>query len=178
MEKTIQSLLDVDRQLVATLQKHVANQMLDHIFVFISALGRTPFYIAALLLILIFSWQLSLCLFLLLTLSELLNTLIKETVKRPRPCVRHADIANKDKVESGSSFPSCHTQNTIIFWGYLIVLFQEPVFTLTGLVVVGLTLFSRMYLGLHYLSDIITGAVIGFFILFLGLQQVTILNQF
>lgn len=170
MKITFHNLLEADHQLVVMLQKHTGNQTLDRIFVFISAMGRTPFYIAALLLILLFSWQSALHLLFLLALSELLNALIKMIVNRPRPFVRHADVINKDRVESGSGFPSCHTQNTIIFWVYLMISLQEPILIPTGLVIAGLIIFSRLYLGLHYFSDVMAGALIGLSILLLGLQ--------
>jgi membrane-associated phospholipid phosphatase len=86
--------------------------------------------------------------------------LLKEIVKRPRPYITYPDL--KNVTEEGSwSFPSGHTSSAFAFatsmslsypkW-YVIV----PTYTFAS--AVG---FSRMYLNVHYPSDVFVGAIIG-----------------
>jgi membrane-associated phospholipid phosphatase len=86
--------------------------------------------------------------------------LLKEIVKRPRPYLTYTDL--KNVTEEGSwSFPSGHTSSAFAFatsmslsypkW-YVIV----PTYTFAS--AVG---FSRMYLNVHYPSDVLVGAILG-----------------
>lgn len=155
-----------EHMLIIIIQKYFKGKILDRLFVFISALGRTPFYIAAFFLIVLYSRYHAFYLLVLITISELVNGCIKLLIKRPRPFSTCAAIENKDRAETGSSFPSCHTQNTIIFWGYLMMHIHSPSFMVFSFTLIGLTIVSRLYLGLHYVSDILVGGLIGGCLLF------------
>ena len=84
---------------------------------------------------------------------------IKSLVQRHRPCHLYPDIPLLIPTPHDSSFPSSHTTSafacsTIIFlfypsWGILAYLFAF----LTGL--------SRIYLFVHFLSDVICGMLLG-----------------
>jgi undecaprenyl-diphosphatase len=85
-------------------------------------------------------------------------------VDRERPPVRHLDEAPPT-----SSFPSGHTAATIALWGSLAVLANERarsavvrnLFLVLAFVVPVLVASSRMYRGMHYLSDVLGGVLLG-----------------
>lgn len=94
-----------------------------------------------------------------LVLVVLLNVLLKELVQRPRP----EDI--NLVVETGFSFPSGHSMVAMAFFGLLVwlVWHYERDRTLRlaccagFLVIILLIGISRIYLGVHYASDVLAG---------------------
>lgn len=98
-----------------------------------------------------------------LILAGGLNRWLKGFIDRPRPDAQHL-------VEEGSlSFPSGHAMSSIAFYGFLIYLVWRLVsipwfrwfltILLTALIL--LIGFSRVYLGVHYPSDILAGYAAG-----------------
>jgi len=69
---------------------------------------------------------------------------------------------------TGKSFPSGHTQSTIVGYGILLLVFLpaiarawRPLVVAVATLMVLLVGFSRIALGVHYLSDVIGGLIIG-----------------
>ncbi len=95
--------------------------------------------------------------------SSLLNTLIKKTVNRARP-----HLPNPVAAAHGTSFPSGHAQAATVGCGILVLIFTPIVarqhrvwlYVAAGLVVTTVS-FSRIALGVHYLSDVVGGVIIG-----------------
>lgn len=104
--------------------------------------------------------------------GKLLNTILKESFNRPRPSI----IEHVDQVSS-MSFPSGHAMSSIIAYGSVAYLVSrlEPTpglrrltWTVATLLVLGIGI-SRMYLGVHYPSDIIAGFLAGLaWLMFVG----------
>lgn len=97
-----------------------------------------------------------------LGLSALVNFTIKQIIQRPRP-VGHRIID-----ESGYSLPSGHSMVSMAFYGFLIYLIYKNVknkYLKTTLIIL-LTLLiisigvSRIYLGVHYVSDVLAGFLV------------------
>jgi undecaprenyl-diphosphatase len=94
----------------------------------------------------------------------LLNRMLKETFERTRP-----ESADPVLLSSSWSFPSGHAMGTFILCGlgcYLVL--REPRSWRTSAVAVSLALswcaamaFSRLYLGVHFASDVIAGVLAG-----------------
>lgn len=101
--------------------------------------------------------------FLNLAFSVILNLGLKELYARPRP-----PILNQLITEHGFSFPSGHSMGAAAFYGFILyIVYQTTLKTKTKRLLSALILFliamigvSRIYLGVHYLSDIIGGYLI------------------
>lgn len=96
----------------------------------------------------------------------ILNNLLKLFFQRPRP------ISETTLVEiSGWSFPSGHSMNSIIFYGMLVYLLTKSLVSwrlrIFMLIVIFSIIFiigiSRIYLQVHYLSDVLAGFSCGLF---------------
>jgi undecaprenyl-diphosphatase len=94
----------------------------------------------------------------------LLNGMLKLVFHRPRP-----DVFAWQTVAVSSSFPSGHAMSATVCYGtvaYLVARLQKHrwsrVLTLTGAVVlILLVCTTRLYLGVHYPSDVLAGIVVG-----------------
>jgi undecaprenyl-diphosphatase len=94
----------------------------------------------------------------------LLNALLKQVFMRPRP-----RFENPLLIISSYSFPSGHTMMATVFYGALCALFVTKVrdWRARGLAaglsacLILLVGFSRIYLGVHYLSDVMAAIAEG-----------------
>jgi len=93
--------------------------------------------------------------------SMCLNNVVKNLVKRPRPFASGAVNPARAHTATGYSFPSGHTQ-TIATWStaFAVLLKKAWVSALAGIAIAAVA-FSRLFLGVHYPSDVIVGAVLG-----------------
>jgi membrane-associated phospholipid phosphatase len=93
-------------------------------------------------------------------LAGVAGTVIKRAVPRARPSV-HTDIRWGGPRFSSKyhSFPSGHVGASTAFFGVLLIARRR-----IGLVCLAIPIligFSRMYIGAHYLSDVVCAAVLG-----------------
>lgn len=118
--------------------------------------------ITILLLILIKNKKIGLITLTNLVLITILNQILKIVLKRPRPT--EFRIIN----ETGYSFPSGHSMISMAFYGLLIYLIYKKIknkYLKATLIIILLLLIlaigiSRIYLGVHYVSDVIGGFLI------------------
>jgi len=118
--------------------------------------------IATILSIAIKNKKISLLIWINLGISALLNQTLKYIIQRPRPTEYR--IIN----ESGYSFPSGHSMVSTAFYGFLIYLIYKNIknkYLKYGLIVILSLLIiwigmSRIYLGVHYTSDVVAGFLI------------------
>lgn len=141
----------------------------------ISFLGGT-FFLIGLSLLLFFLFKnkkISLMIILNLSFSFLTNSLLKIIVQRKRP------IENILISETGYSFPSGHSMVSMAFYGFLIYLilhkvknkFLKYMITIILLLLILLIGISRIYLGVHYASDVIGGFLVGMIFLILYIKS-------
>ena len=131
---------------------------------FITNFGGAIFLIGLtiILIITIKNKKIGLTIFSNLFIITILNQLLKRILQRPRP--EEFRIIN----ESGYSFPSGHSMISMAFYGYLIYLIYKYVknrylkwslITILGMLIVSIGI-SRIYLGVHYTSDVLAGFMI------------------
>lgn len=87
------------------------------------------------------------------------NLLLKNLVARPRPCWLHPDVSMLVAVPTDYSFPSGHA--TSCFCCAVILLHYDRRFGVPALILAVAISFSRLYLYVHFPSDILAGALIG-----------------
>lgn len=164
----------VDRRiinLVATLR----TPSVDAIMLFITFLGNVQTILVLALVALVMTllsrrYEAAVLLVLALLVSSLFFSAIKLLVGRPRPLFESARI-----VQGGFSFPSGHAAVSATFYGTIAFLLirarsRESLKVLVGLLAALLVLaigMSRIYLGVHYPSDVVAGWIAGVFWLLL-----------
>jgi undecaprenyl-diphosphatase len=87
------------------------------------------------------------------------SRLIKHWVQRPRPCAALPGVLTPAGVRGTFSFPSSHAVN--IGGAALIIALNFPSWSLPAFLLAALVGLSRVYLGLHYPSDVLVGYLIG-----------------
>jgi membrane-associated phospholipid phosphatase len=98
-----------------------------------------------------------------------LNGLLKLAFHTPRPY--WVDTRVKAMVaESSFGTPSGHSQNSASLWGLAAAKLPYRWTWTAALVIIFLIGFSRLYLGVHFLSDILSGWLVGFLLLVLYLK--------
>lgn len=110
------------------------------------------------------NWKKLLLLFSAVSGSALLNLALKNIFQRTRPAIPGAYM-----VETGFSFPSGHSMISLVFYGIIAYLALSYVkskkwktFIISGaLVMCALIGFSRLYLGVHFITDVLAGWAAG-----------------
>ncbi len=97
-----------------------------------------------------------------------LYLLLKNTIRRDRPCHRLDDFQAAIEPSDKFSFPSGHAAAAFVF-AMLIAEFY-PSLMVPGFMLAGLVGASRVMLGVHYPTDIAAGALLGILTALLGLN--------
>ncbi|MBR6688609.1 MAG: phosphatase PAP2 family protein [Clostridia bacterium] len=97
-----------------------------------------------------------------------INGIIKNLVRFPRPFATGKILCVREDTATGYSFTSGHTQTFASMSTTIAKKLKKPLVTfLVGILIV-LVAFSRMYLGAHYPSDVVVGAVLGVVLALIG----------
>ena len=159
---------DFDNDAFSFIKQHVTTRNTDFLF-FITHLGNPDFLIYANLLVLFYflirkNKRFTIRILSLSVSSLCLMLVLKSSIQRTRPDNPLLQAVN------GYSFPSGHALMSVIFYGLLIYIAWHEIknIWLRRTVVVFLVLlvlfisFSRIYLRVHYASDVIAGLSVGF----------------
>ncbi|MHC2834678.1 phosphatase PAP2 family protein [Bacillus sp. F9_6S_D1_P_5] len=102
-----------------------------------------------------------------LCFSGYVGIVIKEFMKIPRPYTYDGVQALYEKSAAGYSFPSTHVQLAATFWGSLMILCKKRIIWIVGIVFIILVATSRLYLRVHWLSDIMGAVLISVIVVYL-----------
>ena len=97
------------------------------------------------------------------------NQFLKIVCRVPRPWVRDPDFTIVESARAaagGYSFPSGHTQNAVGIIGGTARFSTKKAVRIVCIVLAALVAFSRMYLGVHYPSDVVFGIICGLALVF------------
>ncbi|MDJ0975054.1 MAG: phosphatase PAP2 family protein [Planctomycetota bacterium] len=97
-----------------------------------------------------------------------LYKLIKETTRRPRPCAQYGELFTTVEPLDEFSFPSGHTMHAVAF--SMVAVTVYPALSWLVLPFTALVALSRVVLGLHYVSDVFVGALLGLVVSLVSLQ--------
>ena len=156
---------NIDFSILYWIQEHIRTTFFDAIFPFITSLcdGGIVWIIAGVVL-LFFKKYRKYGVFLLLAMllgSIIGNEIIKPLVARPRPC--HLVSLLPDmliEVPTSFSFPSGHTVSSVV--SATVLTRANKKFGYVAIPLAVLIAFSRMYLFVHFPTDILAGALLGF----------------
>ncbi|MBU1145418.1 MAG: phosphatase PAP2 family protein [Firmicutes bacterium] len=139
------------------------NDFLDYFFQFWTMFGEELFIIAILgFMYWCYDKKIGETIGITVFVSLVFNSVLKVIVSRPRPFLVDSTIENiRPKTSLGYSFPSGHTQGAATTFGSLGIWIKKRWLTITVSLIILLVAISRMYLGVHYLSDVIVGAIFG-----------------
>jgi undecaprenyl-diphosphatase len=161
-------LLDLDRSLFYFCNQGLRNWLFDAILPFLTDLNRKPIALVVVgilwLLLLIKGGRAGRIAALLLiptiALSDQLNSsFFKYLIERPRPCHVLTNVHLLVGCGSGYSFPSSHAVNN--FAGAIVLAYFMPKWSWAFFTVAATIAFSRIYVGVHYPSDVAAGSVFG-----------------
>ncbi|MBA0125100.1 phosphatase PAP2 family protein [Haloechinothrix sp. YIM 98757] len=127
----------------------------------VSALGSEVLYLG--LAPLVF-WSVSASigarLYVLLIASATVNIVLKSLVGGPRPYWFSSQVTRMT-AESSFGAPSGHAQMSTTLWGYLAAKIRRRWAWVAAIILVVAVSVTRLYLGVHFLSDILAGMLIG-----------------
>jgi undecaprenyl-diphosphatase len=170
---------ELDRGIVLEVQEE-DEFYLPGLMRFVSFFGDTPVAILTVLLasVLFFaaSYRLEAAFVLFTFVADGVGLLFKSLIGRARPTGDLVLRVERDSVTA--SFPSGHVLHYVVFFGFLLVVMislrdlpmkvRLPVGSFS-VFLIALISISRMYLGVHWASDVIAGYLIGLLLLFLQL---------
>ncbi len=155
---------NIDFKILDAIQS-ITNPVLDAFFVFVTRLGDAgAVWIAIAVICLLFkkTRKCGIMLGIVLILGTLVgNVALKNIIARPRPFLQNPDMLNSLLISEphGYSCPSGHTLAS--FESACVIFLNNKKWGIAALTGATLIAFSRMYLYVHFFTDILFGIVLG-----------------
>jgi membrane-associated phospholipid phosphatase len=143
---------------------------LDLPFKSLTFLGNLEFFLICMPLI---YWcldrRLGARLLVLFLISAYINSVAKVIADQPRPF--HYDSRVRALVHAGGGgLPSGHTQSAVVVWGYLASQAGRRMLWILAVILMVAIPMSRLYLGVHFPTDLLGGYILGILLLVLYLH--------
>ena len=153
-----------DIQILLWIQENLRNDYITPLLKFITALGNNGliWIVATIVLLLMAKYRKVGYLSIISLVGSLVmnNLILKNLVARTRPYEVIEGLQHLIETQQDYSFPSGHTgaafAAAVIFYIYL-----PKRYGISAIVLAVLISFSRLYVGVHYPSDVLAGAAIG-----------------
>ena len=155
--------LVIDTKVYSFIADNLMSDGITSVLKVITELGGVAFIVLAGVLIFMFCKKIRWFVTFDLVGVTVINQAIKDIVRRPRPNVLRL------VEEDGYSFPSGHSMVSMAFYGIIIYLVYKNVtnkylkwslITLLSLLILSIG-FSRIYVGVHYFTDVVGGFLLG-----------------
>lgn len=160
----MEQILEWDGALLLWIQEHIRTEWLSPIMKFITHLGDSGFiWIVIALVLLLYKGTrreglLCACSLILVVLID--NVILKNAIARTRPYEVIDGLQRIIEAQADFSFPSGHTGAS--FAAAVVIFMRLPKrYGIPALVIAVLIGFSRLYVGVHYPTDVIVAALIG-----------------
>jgi len=155
--------------IIVTIQQ-IHGPVTDSIFRVITFLGEAEFFL--ILLPLIFwcvDYRLGAQFTILLLFSNYIHIGLKDLLQQPRPSDINSGVLQLSHAE-GYGLPSGHTQSATVVWGSIAARLYSNWFRVTAIGIIILVGFSRVYLGVHFPTDVLAGWLIGIVLIIIYLK--------
>lgn len=158
----MENLYEVSFALIQALQ--ALSPALDGVMKFFSFLGKVEFY---LILVPLIYWnidsRLGFRMLLVLIFTDFVGTACKNFFRQPRPY--WVGEVQAITTETSYGFVSTHASNSLAVWGLLALHFRRTWLWVLSIFLVLMIGISRMYLGVHFLQDVVGGWIVGILVL-------------
>lgn len=179
-----QNILSFDNTIYNFISETCINEKNTPVVIFLTNFGAPIFFIILTLILMLVLWKSKKGLMIALNLINIyvINRILKYAIQRERP-----PMENRLVEETSFSFPSGHAMVGTTFYAFLIYIIYKDVknkylkyglITFLSFIILSLV-FTRVYLGVHYASDVIGGFVIAisYLIIFIKFGYNKFLNR-
>lgn len=160
-------LLELDGLILIWIQEYVRGPLLDAFFCVYTTLGDAGMLFIALGVLMLFfkkTRRTGVTVLVALAIGFVCtNLILKNLVGRDRPWVHLQQLLVLINEHDPNSFPSGHTTSAFAFAGAVLSAAPRRWMKWVALVLAVLMGFSRLYVGVHYPSDVLAGVAIGLF---------------
>ncbi len=145
---------------------------------FFTFLGVEEFYFLVMpVLIWAVDYSLGLRVGVMLLLSSGFNNILKMSFRQPRPYWYSTEVKNLGQPWPGFGIPSGHSMTPVSTYGLLATAIKKNWAKIVIWVIIFFIGFSRLFLGVHFLQDVLAGWAFGFLLLWLFLRYEERINS-
>ena len=164
-------IFEVDKAILLWIKEYLRNDVLTPVLRLVTSLGNAGIIWIVLTIILLLYHPTRklgvLCLLALVGEFIVCNVLIKNIVKRARPYTKIEGLNPLVKKPTDYSFPSGHSSSSFAV-GFTIFRKADKRWGIPALILATLISLSRLYVAVHYPSDVVVGIIIGIAFSYIG----------
>ena len=177
----MEALVQLDGNILLFIQEYIRQDWMTPIWIAITSLANDGWFWIALSIILLIPKKtrkagIAALLALLINLF-FTNIALKNFVARTRPYDVIVGLEVLIKKLSSFSFPSGHTACSFAAAFAYYKCLPEKKWGVAALILAGLIGFSRLYVGVHYPTDVLGGAAVGMFAAWIASKLVTVIGE-